>query len=103
MHDMQQESLEKKWSSYAGTGINATKGEDALVLRSSVGAEQFAIVELTGGCWTSSQMRVVEEVNTADEAVAKARFEEVARENGYKAEPVRGLGVLIELFSRTSI
>lgn len=86
--------LEKKWSSYTGTGINANKGKDALVLREAVGGGEYAVVKLLGGCWTNSPMKVIEEITTSELSVAKARFDEIAQDLGFKGQPVRGIGLL---------
>lgn len=89
------ETLEEKWSSYLGLGINAAKGEDSLVLREACGGGQFAIVELKGGCWTNSPMKVIEEIDDVEESQAEARFNEVAEQLGYKKQPVRGIEQLL--------
>jgi hypothetical protein len=85
------ETLEEKWSSYRGLGINATKGEDSLVLREACGGGQFAIVELKGGCWTNFPMKVIEEIDVVEQSKAETRFEEVAKQLGYQKKPVRGI------------
>jgi hypothetical protein len=86
--------LEKKWDSYTGTGINASKGKDALVLREGIGGGEYAVVKLFGGCWTNSPMKVIEEIKTTNYNDAKSRFDEIAKKLGFKEKPVRGIGLL---------
>lgn len=87
--------LEEKWHSYRGTGINAAKGRDALVLREGVGGNEFAVIKLFGGCWSNSPMKVIEEVKTKKLATAKSRFDAIAKRLGFKEKPVRGIGMLL--------
>lgn len=86
--------LEEKWDSYRGTGINANKGKDALVLREGIGGGEYAVVKLIGGCWTNSPMKVIEEIKTTKLDAAKSRFDEIAKKLGFKEKPVRGIGLL---------
>jgi len=87
--------LEKKWGFYTGTGINAKKGKDALVLREKLSGGEFAIVQMFGGCWTSSPMKVIEEIKTSNLQRAHTRFNEVAAELGFKSKPIR---TIVEFF-----
>lgn len=86
--------LEKKWDSYIGTGINASKGKDALVLREGIGGGEYAVVKLFGGCWTNSPMKVIEEIKTTKLDAAKLRFDEIAKKLGFKEKSVRGISLL---------
>lgn len=81
--------LEKKWNFYIGTGINAQKGKDTIVLRKSPRGGEFAIVQLFGGCWTSSPMKVLEEIKTSDIKIAETQFNKVAKKLGFKKQPIR--------------
>jgi hypothetical protein len=82
---------EEKWNSFRGTGITAKKGKDALALRESIGRGEFAIVKLFGGCWTSSPMKVIEEIKTSNLDEAKKHFDTAAKRLGFKAQAVRTL------------
>ena len=75
--------LEKRWQSYSGTGITATKGEDALALRKALGGGgEFAIVKLYGGCWTNSPMKVLEVIQTSNLKNATKRFNVLSKRLG---------------------
>jgi hypothetical protein len=82
--------LERKWSSYVGTGINARKGVDKLVLRSGLGihGDEYAIVRLRGrriwSFWKKSSIEVVEEIQTTELGVARSKFNEIAKGLGFK-------------------
>lgn len=86
--------LDKKWDSYTGTGITAEKDKDALALREQIGGGKFAVVKLHGGCWTSSLVQVLEEIDTSNISEAKERFNAVAQKLGFAPKPVRTPGLL---------
>ena len=87
-----EKTLEQKWSSYRGIGIMSRKGKNILVLCERIGGGEFAIVELFDGSpQTSSKMKVVEEIKTADIAEALKRFKEVAKNLRFKGLPRRML------------
>lgn len=85
--------LERRWQSYTGTGINAKKGNDAIVLREKLGGGQFAVIKLFGGCWSNSPMRVLREINTSSFKEAESCFNETVKRLGYNKKPVRTAGV----------
>ncbi len=89
-------SLEEKWSSYAGTGITAKKGKNAIALREAVGGGEFAIVKLIGGCWSDSTMEVLEEVKTSSLEIARERFNTLVQQLGFKTQPIRTPGLLFD-------
>lgn len=91
------QALVDKWQSYTGTGITANKGENSLALRQAIGGEEFAIVKLHGGCWTTSRLEVLEEIKTDNREVAEKRFQEVSEKLGFERQPVR---TFMELFRR---
>lgn len=87
---------DKEWHSYTGTGITAENGNDALALREEVGGGKFAVVKLHGGCWTTSPVEVLEEINTSDLAEATECFNAYAQKLGFAPKPVRGAEKLFE-------
>lgn len=91
------ETLKKKWSSYCGTGVNASKDDDSLVLRKSACGSEFAIVKLIGGCWSNSEMHVLEEIQTASQVVAEQRFDQLAQELGFARQPTRTFAELLKI------
>ena len=92
--EIKEEDIEKKWHSYTGTGITASKGKNALALRGSIDGRKFAIVKLLGGCWTNSPMKVIEEINTSNLNKAKKRFDAMAKKLGFKEQEMRTVALL---------
>lgn len=87
--------LDKEWRCYVGTGINAEKGNDALVLREACGGGKFAVVKLHGGCSTSSAVQVLEEIDTADLVTAASAFAAQAMKLGFAPKPIRHIGLRV--------
>lgn len=91
-----EDSLVDKWQSYTGTGVTSNKKKNSLALREAIGGGQFAIVKLYGGCFMNSRMEVVEEIDTAERAVAEKRFRKVSEELGYELQPLRDAILLFQ-------
>ena len=81
--------LEREWRSYSGTGITASKGRNNLALREAIGGGKFGIVKLYGSLWTTSTIKVLEEIRTSSLEEAKKRFNDLVKELGFKMQAVR--------------
>ncbi len=90
-------TLEEKWSSYRGTGVNASKDGDSLVLREGAVGGEFAVVKLINGGGTVSKMQVLEEIPTTSEFVAKQRFVKLVQELGFVLQPTKTIGGLLKI------